>query len=161
MLRSETFPIWFRPGRFLKGGLPKGNAPREIVARRVLVVDDCRDGANSLATLVRIWGHEARVAYDGPDALRQAVAFRPDVFLLDIGMPELDGYHLARDFRQSDEFRDALVVAVSGFGDPVHLTLGEQAGFDCYMIKPVDAIALLALLRCLKARSAPRRKDGP
>jgi len=110
-------------------------------------VDDCKDGADTLAMLLRLWGHEVRVAYDGPAALRLADAFGPDVFMLDIGLPEMDGCCLARRLRGRAAFRGALLIAISGFSDPTHRRLGEEAGFDDYLVKPLDLPALQRLSR--------------
>jgi CheY-like chemotaxis protein len=134
---------WLRPGFDLdrhahardpgQDGTPSGVK----IVLRILVVDDCKDGADSLATLLRMWGHEAKVAYDGADALHLAAVFRPHVLLLDIGLPEMDGYDLARQLRADGLCPEARLVAVSGYGDPAHQTLGKEAGFDEYLVKPV------------------------
>lgn len=113
---------------------------------RVLVVDDCQDGANTLAALLRLWGHEVQVAYDGLSAFRLATVYRPEVFLLDLALPKLDGCQLARKLRSRTEFPSARLVAVSGFGDPDHRTRAEQAGFDLYLVKPVELDFLQELL---------------
>src|SRR5439155_1214139 len=92
--------------------------PREL---RVLIVDDNRDAADSLAALVRLWGHEAHTAYDGEAGFATACAFRPDCLLLDINMPRVDGYALARRLRQCPELKAARVLALSanaGDGHP-------------------------------------------
>jgi len=113
---------------------------------RVLIVDDCKDGADCLGMLLRTWGHEVQVAYDAATALQLAEAFRAEVVLVDIGMPGVDGYCLARQLRGREAFRDALVVAVSGYSDLVHRVLGDEAGFDFYMVKPTDPTALQEVL---------------
>src|SRR5262245_339011 len=113
---------------------------------RILIVDDCKDGADCLAILLRKWGHEVRVAYDAPTALQLAEAFRAEIVLVDIGMPGMDGYCLARELRGREAFRDALVIAVSGYSDPAHRVLGNEAGFDFYMVKPTDPAALQEIL---------------
>jgi CheY-like chemotaxis protein len=119
-------------------------------------VDDCRDGADTCATLLRLWGHDARVAYDGPAAVRAAELFRPDAFLLDVALPGIDGCGLARQFRREADFRDALLIAVSGYADPAHRKLGDEAGFDHYLIKPVEPTVLQQLLECFAAGDHPR-----
>lgn len=113
---------------------------------RVLIVDDCHDGANTLASLLRLWGYEAQVAHNGATALRLADAFHPQVFLLDIGLPEMDGYHLARHLREQPNFQDSLMVAISGYGGPSYRAQGMEAGFDVYLVKPVDPTAMEELL---------------
>jgi CheY-like chemotaxis protein len=113
---------------------------------RVLVVDDCKDGADTLALLLRLWGHKAKVAYDGFTALRLAQAFRPDVLLMDINLPEMDGYCLARKFRERDEFQHTLLIAITGYTDLTHRAQGVEAGFDSYLVKPVDPTVLQEML---------------
>jgi CheY-like chemotaxis protein len=113
---------------------------------RVLVVDDNRDAADTLAVLVKRWGHRPRVAYDGAVALIMAIDDPPDVLFLDIGMPELDGFQLARQLRRQVRFADTLLVAVTGWADPAHRRLWQEA-FDCYLIKPVNPPLLENLLR--------------
>ena len=108
----------------------------------VLVVDDSRDCAESLALLVRLWGHEAVAAYDGPAALDVARARTPDVVLLDIAMPKMDGYQLAGRLRQVAGLEEALLVAVSGHGSEADVRRCEEAGIDCHFLKPVDPAEL-------------------
>jgi two-component system, OmpR family, response regulator len=107
---------------------------------RLLVVDDNRDAADSLAMLLGLWGHRARVAYDGASALRAAGAEPPDAVLLDLGMPGLDGYDLATDLRP------AALIAVTGYADRAHRDRADAAGFDHFFVKPVDLDALRDLL---------------
>src|SRR3954447_22954985 len=120
---------------------------------RVLIVDDCKDGADSLSTLLRLWGHEVQVAYDGPAALRLAAVFRPEVLLVDLGLPGMDGCCLARQFLTQAQFRDAILTAVTGYADRDHRTLGSEAGFDAYLVKPTDLAALQAMLSRRTAES--------
>ena len=108
----------------------------------VLVVDDSRDCAESLALLVRLWGHEAVVAYDGPAALDVARARAPDVVLLDIAMPKMDGYQLAGRLRQVAGLEEALLVAVTGHGNEADVRRCQEAGIDCHFLKPVDPAEL-------------------
>lgn len=107
---------------------------------RLLVVDDNRDAADSLAMLLGLWGHRARAAYDGATALRSARAEPPDAVLLDLGMPGLDGYELA------SSLRPAALIAVTGFADRAHRDRADAAGFDHFFVKPVDLDALRDLL---------------
>jgi signal transduction histidine kinase len=115
--------------------------------RRVLVVDDNGDAAESLALLLRLAGHEARVAHDGPGALKEAEAFPPDAVLLDIGLPGMDGYEVARRLRRLEGARSATLVAVTGYGQDDDLRRSKEAGFDHHLIKPVDPSTLYDLLR--------------
>jgi CheY-like chemotaxis protein len=111
----------------------------------VLVVDDDRDAADSLAMLVKIWGYDARLAYNGATALRSALAGPPDVVLLDIGMPQMDGFRFANMMRQQARLADALLIAVTGYADSAHRELWE-AMFDSYLVKPVDPSTVKELL---------------
>jgi PAS domain S-box-containing protein len=122
-------------------------------ASRIVVVDDDVDAADSLARLLRIAGHEVLSVYDGPAALQRAEAFRPDLILLDIGMPVMDGYEAARRIRQTPSLRNVLLVAQTGWGQSEDRRRTREAGFDHHLIKPVDHTKLLALiLGCKTAR---------
>ena len=114
--------------------------------RRVLVVDDNVDGAESLASLLRLRGHQVHVANDGPEALRSATAFHPEIVVLDIGLPGMDGYEVARRLRDSQEAAPARLVALTGFGQDEDRRLSREAGFDYHLVKPVDPTMLEELL---------------
>ena len=114
--------------------------------RRVLVVDDNRDAAASLARLLGTKGIDCAVAHEGTGALELARSFRPDTFLLDIGMPGMSGYDLAQRLRSTDEFRDALMVAVTGWGTAEDRAKSAAAGFNHHLVKPVSAPDVLAIL---------------
>jgi signal transduction histidine kinase len=126
-------------------GEPAPAASTPVKGKRVVVVDDCRDGAESLAMLLRIWGHEVRVAYDGPTALQTVRAEAPDVVLLDIGLPGMDGYQVARRLRELPGDRLTL-VALTGHGQNEDRRRSLEAGFDYHLTKPVDTEALQQLL---------------
>jgi CheY-like chemotaxis protein/two-component sensor histidine kinase len=122
---------------------PPGQPPR----RRILVVDDNEDAAASLAKLHRrLYGQEVEVAHDGPSALEIASEFRPEVVLLDIGMPGMDGYEVARRLRSRPEFATTLLVALTGWGQDSDRQKSREAGFDHHLVKPVDPEALRDLL---------------
>ena len=134
-------------------GTEKAVAPRSAQAapagpaRRVLVVDDNRDAADVLTTLIKLLGHEVREAYDGASALESFPAFQPDIVLLDIGLPDMDGYAVARRLRSLDAGRKARVIAMSGFGpDPDTGRAGEH-GIEHHLIKPIDVTQLEGLFR--------------
>jgi signal transduction histidine kinase/DNA-binding response OmpR family regulator len=118
------------------GGADLPSAPR--TASRVLVVDDNVDGAESLAMLLRLGGSEVVLAHDGPAGLEAAREFRPDVVVLDIGLPGMDGYEVARRLRADPATKDALLVAVTGYGRDEDRALSREAGFDHHLVKPVD-----------------------
>ncbi len=115
--------------------------------RRILVVDDNVDAARSLAKLMsRAYGQEVRVAHDGPEALTIAEEFLPEVILLDIGLPGMDGNEVARRLRERPEFRRALFVALTGWGQESDVERSREAGFDHYLVKPANPEAILELL---------------
>ncbi len=116
---------------------------------RILVADDNQDAATSLALLLRIMGHETRTAHDGLEALDAAAAFRPDVTLLDIGMPQLNGYDVCRRIRQQAWGKGMVLIALTGWGQEDDKRQAQEAGFDHHLTKPVDPAALEKLLaRC-------------
>jgi CheY-like chemotaxis protein len=110
---------------------------QERAPLKVLVVDDNADSAETLSELLPIWGHEARIAYDGESALRLVGEFRPDVVLLDIGLPGMDGFEVARRIRQGATPVHRL-VAMTGYGDDEDRRKAREAGFDGHLVKPVD-----------------------
>jgi len=135
---------------------------------RLLVVDDHRDAADSLALLLGLWGHHPRVAYDGRTALQMAREDPPDAVLLDLGMPGRDGCRLADDLRRQDGWPGSPLIAVTGFGDRHHRDRALAAGFDHFLVKPVEPDALrdllgdlleLRLLACRMDRLAHRHAE--
>jgi CheY-like chemotaxis protein len=112
----------------------------------VLVVDDNRDAAATLAMLLKLKGHEVDVAHDGFEAVAKAAAFQADVILLDIGMPGLNGYEAARQIRTQDPQKCPVLVALTGWGQEEDRRLSSEAGFDAHLVKPVDIAALTELL---------------
>lgn len=115
-------------------------------ALRILVVDDKVDAAKMTALLLRSWGHDVRIAHNGPDALYRAVGFQPHVILLDIGLPDMDGYEVARHIRQDGRIRDARLVAITGYGQEKDRERSKEAGFDDHLVKPVESDDLKAKL---------------
>lgn len=103
----------------------------------VLVVDDSRDSANLLSSLFGAHGFEVLVAFDWATALETARAHLPDIILLDLGMPEMDGIHLALLFREDEQLKEKLIIAVTGYADDEHRQQCEAAGFDYVLPKPV------------------------
>jgi CheY-like chemotaxis protein len=111
-------------------------------ARRVLVVDDNEDAAESLAALLRLFGHEVDVAFDGEQALTLAPEVRPDLVLLDLGMPRMDGHEVARRMRAAPWGGRMKIIALSGFGDDADRERSLEAGCDDHLVKPVSPIDL-------------------
>jgi PAS domain S-box-containing protein len=118
--------------------------------RRILVVDDNRDSADSLAMLLRLVGHDVRTVHDGRQALVVAAAYRPDLVLLDIGLPGLDGYEVARRLRQEPWIGQTVLVALTGYGGEDDRQQAQAAGFTHHMVKPVDFDSLQQLLLALE-----------
>ena len=118
----------------------------EARPRRILVVDDVVDFAESLAEMLRLLGHEVRTAYDGSAALKNMCDYLPDMVLLDIGMPGMDGYEVARRLRQQECGRKTLLVAVTGYAQDRDRQISCEAGFDAHLTKPVDLDILRKLL---------------
>ena len=114
-------------------------------SRRVLVVDDNVDAADSLAMLLQVRGDEVRIAYDGEEALVAELDFRPEVVLLDIGMPKLSGYEVARRIRDA-RGPAVLIVAITGWGQDEDRQRAHDAGFNHHFTKPVDYAALLEVI---------------
>jgi len=120
--------------------------PLPAVKSRVLVVDDSEDGAESLAMLLQLSGHETHIAHDGVEAIEAAERLRPDVVLLDIGLPRLNGYEVGSRLRKKPWAKDLALVALTGWGQDEDRHRSREAGFDAHLVKPVDYGALLKLL---------------
>ncbi len=126
-------------------GRPEGDTS----ALRILIVDDNRDSADSLAMMLKMMGHETSAVYDGEEAVSAASAFTPDVILLDIGLPKLNGYEACRRIRKLEPGKDMVIVAQTGWGQEEDRQRTHEAGFDHHFVKPVDPQALMKLLRSL------------
>jgi signal transduction histidine kinase/DNA-binding response OmpR family regulator len=118
----------------------------DSVCRRILLVDDNVDAAQSLATLLRLQGHDVRLAHEGITALKTAESFQPEVVLLDIGLPGMDGYEVAERLRRDVKLGDALLAALTGYGRDDDRRRSRAAGIDIHLVKPVDLDALQAML---------------
>jgi PAS domain S-box-containing protein len=112
---------------------------------QILAVDDNRDATESLQMLLRLMGHEIRIAYDGAGALQAAQARKPNLVLVDIGMPDMDGYEVARRLRAQPDYADVAIVAMTGYGQKGDRNLSAAAGIDAHLVKPVELAALEAL----------------
>jgi CheY-like chemotaxis protein len=133
--------------------LPSGDDPaREAAMRRILVVDDNLDAAESLAMLLEMDGHETAQAHDGQQALEMARSFSPQVILLDIGLPLMNGYEVARRVREQPWGRKTKLIAVTGWGQEQDRQQAIAAGFDHHLTKPLDPARLAALLQEVPAR---------
>jgi CheY-like chemotaxis protein len=132
----------------------KENGPQAqkalLSGHRLLVVDDNKDAAMSLATLLRLQGHEVRIADDGLSALEMATSYHPDLVFLDIGMPRMDGYEVARRMRQMPGLEKTVLAALTGWGQQEDRRRTAKAGFDHHLVKPVETAALENLLAGLK-----------
>jgi PAS domain S-box-containing protein len=123
---------------------------RSFVNRRVLIADDNRDAAESLAVLLRLQGHEVILADDGETALRLFEEQRPEVALIDIGMPQMDGYELTRQIRSRPEGKRTLLIAVTGWGQRKDRAASLEAGFDHHLVKPVETDVLARLIQPMR-----------
>jgi CheY-like chemotaxis protein len=133
---------------------PPATAPRAPGRQRgstdsVLVVDDNQDAADLLATIVRMHGYRVEVAHDGPSALDRLDGFSPNVIILDIGLPDMDGYELARRIRERPEQRRAKLIALTGYGQRSDHERSTEAGFALHLVKPINAGQLLDTLDAL------------
>jgi CheY-like chemotaxis protein/anti-sigma regulatory factor (Ser/Thr protein kinase) len=140
-------PVLNRPAVAAQSG-------REVEAesppqRRVLIVDDNRDSADSLAMLMEITGNKAYMAHDGVEAVAAIEKHRPEVVLLDIGLPGLDGHEVCRRVREQPWGKDIVIIALTGWGQDDDRRRSEEAGFNGHLVKPVDYDKLLELLASL------------
>jgi two-component system CheB/CheR fusion protein len=150
------------------GARPEDEAERlctrdePTVSRRILVADDNADALESLAMVLRLRGHEVYSAPNGAIALETAARHMPEVALLDIGMPLLDGYEVARRIRAQEWGKAVTLVALTGWGQESDRRRSQEAGFDTHLVKPLDLEKLIALLARLPARaSAPVPAEMP
>jgi signal transduction histidine kinase len=153
-------PLPAQPGREVREPIerPSRAAGRPQV-RRVLVVDDNRDSAESLAALLGLLGHEVRQAYDGPGGLDLARSWIPDLVLLDLGMPGMGGHEVARRLRADPQLLDTTLVALTGYGAAEDRRASREAGFDWHLVKPIDFDALERVLAAVPL-AAPRQSEA-
>ena len=145
--RGSTLTVRLRAADAAPADAPA--APRTFAlpkGRRVLIADDNRDSADTLASMLQMVGHDVRVCYDGVNALTQAELFRPDVMLLDIGMPMLNGLELAARVRERPWGSRMRLIALTGWGQPEDIKRSERAGFDHHLVKPVELARLQELI---------------
>ncbi len=134
-------------------GPPLGSVNGSKRGRRILLADDNRDALDSLATLLQCDGHEVHTAGDGAEAFALAAECRPDVVLLDIGMPKLDGYEVARRIRAEPWGKGPVLIALTGWGQDEDRRRSREVGFDSHLVKPLDPETLSALLARLPIRA--------
>jgi signal transduction histidine kinase/ActR/RegA family two-component response regulator len=123
-----------------------GEKPHDGLKRRILVVDDNRDSADNLATMLQLMGHDTMLAHDGLEAVQAAAAYRPDVVLLDLGLPQMNGYEAARLIREQQWGQNMVIIALTGWGQEEDKKHALEAGFDHHLTKPVGAEVLQDLL---------------
>ncbi|WP_374562746.1 PAS domain S-box protein [Ideonella sp.] len=140
----------------VEAGAPARPEATDPPRHRLLVVDDNVDAAQTLAAMLSLHGQEVRTAYGGREALQLASQWRPDVAVLDIGMPELNGYELCRRLRDQSAGRPPLCIACTGWGQEADRERANEAGFDFHLVKPVDINSLLRLLGVAETTAAPR-----
>jgi CheY-like chemotaxis protein len=133
--KTEAAPAPRQPGAF-----------HLLSPHRILVVDDNQDAARSLSMLLKRAGHEVQTVYDGLAAVEAVREFQPDVVLLDIGLPKLNGYEVCRRIRQLQSGGDAVVIALTGWGQDEDRQKSSDAGFDGHLVKPVEFGALVKLI---------------
>jgi CheY-like chemotaxis protein len=119
----------------------------------ILIADDNLDSVESLGMLLRASGYQVELAHDGSEAVETAMRMRPDVVILDIGMPRMNGYDAARRIREQEPNRSALLIAITGWGQDLDRRRSLEAGFDHHLIKPVEAEALDKLLQSFASSS--------
>jgi CheY-like chemotaxis protein/two-component sensor histidine kinase len=128
------------------------SVPTTTTSRRILVVDDNRLAAQSLATLLQMTGNETCTAHDGVAAVEAAATFHPEVVLLDIGLPKLNGYEAARKIREQSGGKSMVLIAVTGWGQDEDRQKSHEAGFDGHIVKPVDHAEFMNLLASFSER---------
>jgi PAS domain S-box-containing protein len=150
VIRLPALIVQPSPGDEASGG--QEAADERAATRRVLVVDDNEDAAETMAILFQFWGHEVRTAYDGPTALTVAAEYQPEIVLLDIGLPGMTGYEVAQQLRRMPGLESVLLVAVTGYGQEQDRRRSREAGFDWHLVKPVDPAELQSLIASAASR---------
>lgn len=128
---------------------PSFNLQPSSLPLRILVVDDVRDSAETLAMILRLYGHEVHLAFDGPGALEAAVALRPDIVLLDIGLPGMTGHEVAHHLRAEHGLTNMVLIALTGWGQEEDRRRSREVGIAHHLVKPVDPETLHQLLASL------------
>ncbi len=123
----------------------------ESTIMRVLVVDDNVDSAKTMGWMMEMFGNQVHLAYTGPEALKEAQEFKPHLVLMDIGLPGINGYEVCQTMRRMPELEDAVIVAQTGWGEREHKEMSKEAGFDHYLVKPIEMGALKKLVDTIRA----------
>ena len=156
--KGSVFSVWLpitletEPSRPTSGPHKAAPSERNTANCRVLLVEDNRDLARSMARLIRLFGHDIRVAFDGPEAVQIGGEYKPDVVLMDIGLPKLNGYDAARKMRSMPWGEKTIIVAVTGWGREIDMLRSHESGFDRHLTKPVEPDMLEALLSSYSRR---------
>jgi CheY-like chemotaxis protein/two-component sensor histidine kinase len=155
--RGSTFTVSL-PVLEIRAELEAGSSDRRASAgfgpsRRILVVDDNKDSATSLASLLELLGNELRTAHDGAQAVAIAQEFRPELILMDVGMPRVNGYEAARRIREQPWGQGATIIALTGWGQQGDRAQSREAGCDGHLVKPVELSDLQSLLNSLSAKN--------
>ena len=158
LLSAEDIQLMVAPTRDAVPAATQAPAPQPSL--RILVVDDNQDSACSMTLLFELQGHQVQVAHAGHTALTLAQESRPEVILLDIGMPGMNGYEVAKQLRAQDAFADTLLIAVTGYGRASDVKQTESAGFDHHMVKPIDYDKLQSLLAAKSSKYSEKRRSS-
>jgi two-component system CheB/CheR fusion protein len=134
--------------------------PGPRIRRRILVVDDNRDQSRSLGMLLEVLGHEVALAFDGPSAVQTAIDFRPEIALLDIGIPGLSGYEVARRIRKTPGLEKTVLVAQTGWGQEQDRRNSAEAGFHHHLVKPVDIETVRQIIDSVTPPSPPTSRPA-
>ncbi|MBV8232331.1 MAG: response regulator, partial [Planctomycetaceae bacterium] len=133
--------------------------PSSVSKRRILVVDDNQDSARTMSGLLELLGHEVHTAFDGVEAVEAAKQFGPEVILMDVGMPRLNGYEAARRIREQPWGREVIIIALTGWGQAGDRVQSREAGCDDHLVKPVNLPDLERLLAELEESMAPHSRE--
>jgi CheY-like chemotaxis protein len=156
---TVTLPALGGPADPSAGGPTDGGRTAAGPRRRILVVDDNRDSADSMAMILKLTGNDVVTAHDGVEAVEAAGKFRPQVILMDVGMPRLNGYDATRLIREQPGGPSAIIIALTGWGQAGDRALSKAAGCDGHLVKPVDLSDLETLLTEIEGAATPSESD--
>ena len=151
--KGSEFTVWLPLAQFRERAIASESSEIRLAKRRrLLVVEDNRDLANVLVELLEVMGHEVRAVNDGPTAISVAAEYRPHAIFLDVGLPGMDGYEVARTFRSSPEHAGMTLIAFTGYGQEDDRRRVQEAGFDHHLVKPAEASQLARIVDSLPSR---------